>query len=31
MSVVFADQEPNGLAAMVGGLIEANLLQHAER
>jgi hypothetical protein len=31
MSVVFADQEPNGLAAMVGGLIEANLRQHPER
>jgi len=31
MSVVYADQEPNGLAAMVGGLIEANLRQHPER
>jgi hypothetical protein len=30
MSVVY-DQEPNGLAAMVGGLIEANLRQHPER
>jgi hypothetical protein len=31
MSVVYADSEPNGLAAMVGGLIEANLRQHPER
>jgi hypothetical protein len=31
MNVVYADQEPNGLAAMVGGLIEANLRQHPER
>jgi len=31
MSVVYADREPNGLAAMVGGLIEANLRQHPER
>jgi hypothetical protein len=31
MSVVFDDQEPNGLATMVGGLIEANLRQHPER
>jgi hypothetical protein len=31
MSVVYADGEPNGLAAMVGGLIEANLRQHPER
>jgi len=31
MNVVYADEEPNGLAAMVGGLIEANLRQHPER
>lgn len=31
MNVVYADQEPNGLAAMVGGLIEANLRQHPDR
>jgi hypothetical protein len=31
VNVVYADQEPNGLAAMVGGLIEANLRQHPER
>jgi hypothetical protein len=31
MNVEFADHEPNGLAAMVGGLIEANLRQHPER
>ena len=31
MNVVYADREPNGLAAMVGGLIEANLRQHPER
>jgi hypothetical protein len=31
VSVVYADREPNGLAAMVGGLIEANLRQHPER
>ncbi len=31
MSVVYGDPEPNGLAAMVGGLIEANLRQHPER
>ncbi|HEX5950789.1 MAG TPA: hypothetical protein VFZ96_07290 [Actinomycetota bacterium] len=29
--VAYADAEPNGLAAMVGGLIEANLAQHPER
>jgi hypothetical protein len=31
VNVVYADLEPNGLAAMVGGLIEANLRQHPER
>jgi hypothetical protein len=31
VSVVYADREPNGLASMVGGLIEANLRQHPER
>lgn len=31
MNVAYADREPNGLAAMVGGLIEANLRQHPER
>jgi hypothetical protein len=31
VSVAYADREPNGLAAMVGGLIEANLRQHPER
>ena len=31
MNVAYADGEPNGLAAMVGGLIEANLRQHPER
>jgi len=31
MNVVYADKEPNGLAAMVGGLIEANLRQHPDR
>ena len=31
MNVVYADPEPNGLAAMVGRLIEANLRQHTER
>lgn len=30
-TVEFLDAEPNGLAAMLGGLIEANLLQHPER
>lgn len=29
--VEYADAEPNGLAAMLGGLIEANLQQHPER
>jgi hypothetical protein len=31
MRVEYVDAEPNGLAAMVGGLIEANLAQHPER
>jgi hypothetical protein len=31
MKVTYADEEPNGLAAMLGGLIEANLEQHPER
>jgi hypothetical protein len=30
-TVEYADEEPNGLAAMLGGLIEANLEQHPER
>jgi hypothetical protein len=29
--VEYLDGEPNGLAAMLGGLIEANLAQHPER
>jgi len=29
--VVFEDREPNGLAAMLGGIIEGNLRQHPER
>jgi hypothetical protein len=29
--VQYLDQEPNGLAAMIGGLIEANLAAHPER
>ena len=29
--VEFPDGEPNGLAAMIGGLVQANLLQHPER
>ncbi len=29
--VEYADAEPNGLASMLGGLIEANLEQHPER
>jgi hypothetical protein len=29
--VVYADEEPNGLAAMIGGLIEGNLANHPER
>jgi hypothetical protein len=31
VNVAYADREPNGLATMVGGLIEANLRQHPER
>jgi hypothetical protein len=31
VNVAYADRDPNGLAAMVGGLIEANLRQHPER
>jgi hypothetical protein len=29
--VTYADPEPNGLATMLGGLIEANLAAHPER
>ncbi|MGH2692049.1 MAG: hypothetical protein ACRDHM_06060 [Actinomycetota bacterium] len=29
--VEFVDGEPNGIAAMIGGLIEANLASHPER
>jgi hypothetical protein len=29
--VRYADEEPNGLASMIGGLIEANLQAHPER
>ncbi len=29
--VEYVDDEPNGLASMLGGLIEANLEQHPER
>jgi hypothetical protein len=31
MDVTYVDEEPNGLAAMIGGLIQANLEQHPER
>jgi hypothetical protein len=31
VNVAYADREPNGLAAMVGGLIEANVRRHPER
>ena len=31
MNVTYMDEEPNGLALMLGGLIEANLEQHPER
>ncbi len=31
MHVTYVDQEPNGLGAMIGGLIQANLEQHPER
>jgi hypothetical protein len=30
-TVEYLDAEPNGLAAMLGGLIEANLTRHPER
>jgi hypothetical protein len=30
-TVEFLDAEPNGIATMLGGLIEANLAQHPER
>jgi hypothetical protein len=30
-TVEYVDEEPNGLAGMLGGLIEANLAQHPER
>ena len=30
-TVVYADAEPNGLASMIGGLIEGNLVAHPER
>ncbi len=30
-TIEYADEEPNGLATMLGGLIEANLEQHPER
>ena len=30
-TVEFLDQEPNGIAAMIGGLIQANLASHPER
>jgi hypothetical protein len=31
VTVEYADEEPNGLASLVGGLIEGNLQQHPER
>jgi hypothetical protein len=31
MHVTYLDEEPNGLAAMIGGLIQANLEQHPDR
>ena len=31
MRVEYADAEPNGLAAMIGGLVEANVAAHPER
>ncbi len=31
MSVEFLDPEPNGLAEMLGGLLEANLVRHPSR
>lgn len=30
-TVEFTDQEPNGIASMIGGLIQANLAAHPER
>lgn len=30
-TVEFLDQEPNGIAAMLGGLIQANLANHPDR
>jgi len=30
-TVEYVDEEPNGLAAIIGGLIEGNLAQHPER
>lgn len=30
-TVEFLDREPNGIAAMIGGLIQANLAEHPER
>src|SRR5438270_2593588 len=30
-TVEYVDEEPNGLAAMLGGLIEANLREHPDR
>jgi hypothetical protein len=30
-TVEYADEEPNGLASIIGGLIEGNLEQHPER
>jgi hypothetical protein len=29
--IEYLDEEPDGLASMIGGLIEANLVQHPER
>jgi hypothetical protein len=31
VEVAYLDEEPNGLASMIGGLIEANLAAHPER
>jgi len=31
VTVVYPDPEPNGLAAMLGGIIEGNLVGHPER
>ena len=30
-TVEFLDQEPNGIATMIGGLIQANLVNHPDR